>query len=210
MFDGPTLVTFIAASLAVLLLPGPGVLYVIARTAAQGYRAGFASVLGLSAGALVHVLAAALGLSALLLASAHGFALIKAAGAGYLVYLGLRLLVLRDGGGQPAAQGALPLRRLFVDGIVVSLLNPKIALFFLAYLPQFVSPQSGAVSAQLLVLGLIYVGLALLTDGAYALLAGGARSWLGGRLALGRWPRLACGGLFIGLGLHAALGGRRG
>ena len=101
------------------------------------------------------------------------------------------------------------LRRLFIDGAVISVFNPKIAVFFLAFLPQFVYPTAGPVAAQLLGLGLIYVALALMTDGTYVLLAGGLRPWLGGRLLQGPMPRYVCGSLYIGLGVNTALTGRQ-
>lgn len=200
---------FIAAALVVLLIPGPAVLYIVARSVSQGRRAGLVSVLGLSTGALVHVVAAAAGLSALLMTSATAFGAVKMLGAAYLIYLGVRAILARrtPSGVAVARQDSLP--RIFGDGIVVSVLNPKIAIFFLAFLPQFVDPARGAVAQQTLVLGLIYVGLALITDGAYALLAGGARQVLGARAISGPLPRYASGALYIGLGLSAAFSGRQ-
>src|SRR5471032_2597938 len=129
-----SLLGFIAAALVVLLIPGPGVLYVVARSVSQGRRAGLVSVLGLSAGALVHVAAAAAGISALLLASATAFGMIKALGAGYLIYLGMRTLFGRQAIVRIEAAAPRSLRRLFAQGAVVSILNPKIAVFFLAFL----------------------------------------------------------------------------
>ena len=208
MPSGTLLVGFVAAALAVLLIPGPGVLYVVARSVGQGRRAGLASACGTSAGALVHVGVAAAGLSAVLLQSATAFAVVKALGAGYLIYLGLRTLVSgRRAAGLPAPPPQSPVR-LFLDGAVVSVLNPKIAVFFLAFLPQFVDPAGAPVAQQVLLLGLVYVGLALLTDGTYAVLAGSARPWLGGRTMRGPLPRYLSGGLFLGLGLNAALAER--
>lgn len=209
MPSGPLLLGFIAASVVVLLIPGPGVLYVVARSATQGYRAGLASVLGLSAGALVHVVAAAVGLSAILLTSATAFGIVKALGAAYLIYLGLRMVFasgMRDGVDLPAPAAS---RRLFIDGVVVSVFNPKVAVFFLAFLPQFVDPGAGPVAQQVLILGLLYVALAFMTDGTYALLAGSARHWLSGRVMRGAMPRYVSGGLFIGLGVYTALADRK-
>ncbi|MDA9982857.1 LysE family translocator [Gammaproteobacteria bacterium] len=202
------LLGFVAVSLVVLLIPGPGVLYVVARSVDQGYRAGLASVLGLSAGALVHVAAATAGLSAILLTSATAFGIVKALGAGYLIYLGIRTLFA----GRPAAgidaSTALSLHRLFTDGVVVSVFNPKIAVFFLAFLPQFVEPSRGPVPQQVLLLGIIYVALALISDGAYALLAGSLRHWFSGRVMQGPLPRYVCGSLYLGLGVNTALADR--
>ena len=205
MPDVTTLLGFVAASLVVLLTPGPGVLYVVARSVAQGTRIGLVSVLGLSAGALVHVAAATLGLSAILLTSATAFGIVKAVGAGYLIYLGLRTLFARQSSDEAAPSAATPLHRPFRDGVIVSLFNPKIAVFFLAFLPQFVDPSRGPVPQQILLLGLLYVALAVITDGAYALLAGSLRQWLGSRVMQGRLPRALTGSLYIGLGVKAAL-----
>ncbi len=172
---------FVAAALVVLLIPGPGVLYVITRSLSQGQGAGVVSVLGLSVGALVHVAAATVGLSAILLASATAFGIVKTLGAGYLVYLGIRtLLASRATAGMPPTTPH-SLSRLFTDGVVVSVLNPKIAVFFLAFLPQFVEPGRGAIPQQVLFLGLLYVALALVTDGAtpFWLAVSGNRSGAG-------------------------------
>jgi len=208
MPSGESLLAFVAVSLVVLLIPGPGVLYVVARSASQGYRAGVASVLGLSTGALVHVAAAAAGLSAILLTSATAFGIVKALGAGYLIYLGIRTIFA----GRPTACIGIPTPlssyRLFTDGVVVSVFNPKIAIFFLAFLPQFIDPSRGPVPQQVLLLGFIYVALALMTDGAYALLAGRLRQWLSGRVMRGPLPRYVSGGLYMGLGVNAALADR--
>lgn len=203
------LVGFIAASLVVLLLPGPGVLYIVARSLSQGRRAGLVSVAGLSAGALLQVIAATVGLSALLLTSASAFNIVKWLGAAYLIYLGLRALLARAPGIDAGKPETEPLSRLFADGVIISLFNPKIAIFFLAYLPQFVDPGQDSASLQILLLGLIYLGLALFTDGAYALLAGSLRQYLNERLVRGPLPRYGNGIVFIGLGIGALLSERR-
>lgn len=209
MLSTPLLVGFIIASLVVLVLPGPGVLYVVARSVSQGRRAGLASVVGLSLGALVHVIAAAAGLSALLLTSATAFGIVKMLGAGYLIYLGARTLLSKNSPNNLQDTGPLTRHRLVLDGIVVSLFNPKIAIFFMAFLPQFVDPAFGSIAVQILFLGLIYVGLAFLTDGTYALLAASLRQRLGRRFFKGSVPRYIIGSLYIGLGVNAALLGRR-
>jgi threonine/homoserine/homoserine lactone efflux protein len=203
------LLGFIAAALVVLLIPGPGVLYVVARSLGQGRRAGLVSVLGLSVGALLQVAAAAAGISAVLLASATAFGLVKALGAGYLVYLGVRTLFGRHAGVRIEASAPRSLRCLFAQGVLVSVLNPKIALFFLAFLPQFVEPNRGPVAQQVVLLGLIYIALGLTTDGAYAMLAGSLRRWFGGRVMRGALPRYLSGGIYLGLGVATALTGRR-
>ena len=209
MPDGTLLLGFVAASLVVLLIPGPGVLYVVARSIGQGRRAGLTSVLGLSAGALVHVAATTAGLSAILLTSATAFGIVKTLGAGYLIYLGLRALVTR--GPVLGVQAARPisLYRVFTDGVIVSVFNPKIAVFFLAFLPQFVVPSQGSVTQQILLLGSIYIVLGLITDGVYAILADRLRHLLSRRVMGGPLPRYLSGSLYLGLGLHTALTGRR-
>ena len=209
MPSGTSLLGFVAAALVVLLLPGPGVLYIVARSVGQGYRAGLASVLGLSAGALVHVVAATAGLSTILIASATAFGVVKALGAGYLIYLGLRTLFAVRPAISIESSTPLSLHRLLTDGVVISVFNPKIAVFFLAFLPQFVDPGAGPVPRQVFLLGLIYVALALITDSAYALLAGSLRHWLGGRVMQGPWPRYVSGSVYLGLGVSAMLTGRR-
>lgn len=200
---------FVSASLAVLLTPGPGVVYVTARSLSQGRKAGLISVLGLSAGAFVHVIAALAGLSSLLLASATAFTIVKFAGAAYLIYLGLCLLFQRKPEpGAAACPDPAPLSQIFADGVVVSVLNPKIAIFFLAFLPQFIDPAAGAPTLQILLLGTIYCLLAVITDGGYALLAAQTREWLGPKTRLKRASRFLTGSIFIGLGVQTALAER--
>jgi len=205
MPSGILLWGFIAAALVVLLIPGPGVLYVVARSVTQGRRAGLASVAGLSLGALVHVVAAAGGLSAILLTSATAFSIVKALGAAYLIYLGLRTIFSKPGAAALTHPTPLAMNRLVIDGVVISIFNPKIAVFFLAFLPQFVDPSGGPIAKQILFL---YVALAVVTDGAYALLAGSMRHWLTGPALRGRTPRVITGSLYIGLGINTALSGR--
>ena len=206
---GISLLGFIAAALVLLLTPGPGVMYIVARSIGQGSRAGLVSVLGLSAGALVHVAAAAAGISTILLASATAFGLVKAAGAAYLIYLGIRTLLARGAVASTEVCTPRSAGRLFADGALVSVLNPKIALFFLAFLPQFVDPGRGPVAQQILLLGLLYVALALVTDSTYALLAGSLRHRLRDRALQGPLPRYISGSVYLGLGVGTALTGRR-
>ena len=206
---GISLLGFIAAALVLLLTPGPGVMYIVARSIGQGSRAGLVSVLGLAAGALVHVAAAAAGISTILLASATAFGLVKAAGAAYLIYLGIRTLLARGAVASTEICTPRSSGRLFADGALVSILNPKIALFFLAFLPQFVDPGRGPVAQQILLLGLLYVALALVTDSAYALLAGSLRHRLHDQALQGPLPRYISGSVYLGLGVGTALTGRR-
>lgn len=209
MMNQTLLLGFITAALFVLIIPGPGVLYVITRSLFQGYRAGLASAVGLSAGALVHVAAAAIGLSAILLASATAFNLVKLLGAGYLIYLGLRVIFSKQTASNINATSNHSHKRLILDGVIVSVFNPKIAIFFMAFLPQFVDPTLGNITQQIVLLGLIYALLALITDSAYALLSGHLRHWVGGAILHKPWARLTTGGVYVGLGVHTAVAGHR-
>ena len=203
-----SLSAFVVAALVVLVLPGPGVLYVVARSVRQGRKAGLVSAAGLSLGVFTHVLAAALGLSAILLTSATAFGAVKTAGAAYLVYLGVRAILSRDVASVSESEARRSLRRLFLDGVLVSALNPKIALFFLAFLPQFVDPGRGSVTLQVVVLGTLYALLALMTDGTYALVAGQSRKLLAPTEKPRVWPRYAEGLTYIGLGVRTAFAER--
>jgi threonine/homoserine/homoserine lactone efflux protein len=203
--DWSNLGIFVAAALVLLLTPGPAVLYIVTRSLDQGRRAGLVSMLGVHVGTLAHVAAAAAGVSALLAASATAFSVVKYLGAAYLVYLGVRRLLDRTGGIASTERRGRPLRRAFLDGVVVNVLNPKTGLFFLAFLPQFVDVSRGSVGAQILGLGLLFVMLGAVTDGLYALSAGAAAQWLRGNprfLASERW---ISGSMYVGLGLVAAL-----
>lgn len=203
------LLAFVATSLVLAVTPGPGVVYIVARTAAQGRPAGLASVGGVALGNLCNAVAASLGLAALFAASATVFAVVRLAGAAYLVYLGLRMLRPPDPAAQASAFGAADLPRIFRDGFAVALLNPKTALFFAALLPQFIDP-SGSAALQGALLSVIFVGIALLTDTAYVLLAGVARQRLGDGAATRRLGRHAAAATLIGPGVFAALSGSRG
>jgi threonine/homoserine/homoserine lactone efflux protein len=199
--DSTALWLFSVAALALLAIPGPAVLYVVVQSAEQGRRVGLASVAGIHLGTLVHVAAAAIGLSALIVASALAFSIVKYAGAAYLVFLGVRKLLERNTS-VTFDQRSEPLRRTFVRGAVVNLLNPKTALFFLAFLPQFVDADRGGVWSQALVLGLVFVGLGLVSDSLYAFAAG----TIGGLLRRRRASlRYGSGVVYIGLGAAAAL-----
>ncbi len=191
---------FIPAALVLLAIPGPSVLYIIATSVEGGRRHGLLSVAGVHVGSLVHIVAAVAGLSALIVSSAIAFSTVKYVGAAYLVYVGIRKWLERD---EPAELDARPPRsghRVFTQGIVVNVLNPKTALFFLAFLPQFVDLDR-TVWTQIAVLGLVWIALGLLSDGAYAL-AGGT---IGGFIRRRRKAvRYASGGIFVGLGTVAA------
>jgi threonine/homoserine/homoserine lactone efflux protein len=207
MVETSTLLVFLLAAFALLVVPGPSVLYVVARGVAQGRAAGFVSALGVGTGALVHVAAAAVGLSALLVASSVAFAAVKYLGAAYLIYLGLRTLLARETDGRPPTIETRGLRRVFAQGAVVEALNPKTALFFLAFLPQFVDPGRGSVAGQTLLLGALFVALGVCTDGIYALAAGTAGGWLRARLGRSPAQRYVTGTIYLGLGVSTALAG---
>jgi len=204
MVDPSRLALFVGAALLLLVVPGPSVLYIVTQSVSYGRRAGLASVAGITTGTFVHVAAATIGLSALLASSALAFNVVKYLGAAYLIVVGIRRLA----GVEPDTAGGVPAARshasLYRQGIVVNTLNPKTALFFLAFLPQFIS-EHGAAWAQILVLGLIFACLGAMSDGCWALVAG----TLGERLRRStRFPKIqryVSGSVFVGLGAVAAL-----
>jgi threonine/homoserine/homoserine lactone efflux protein len=198
-----TLPAFVAASLLLLVIPGPAVMFIVARSGAQGRRAGLISVLGVHTASVVHVLAAVVGLSAILVASAVGFTAVKVAGGAYLVLLGVRSLRRAGRASVVVEPVARPARRLFTEGFVVNLFNPKVALFFLAFLPQFVERDQRAIWSQTLVLGLIYIALGCISDSTYALVGARVGRWLEVRRGALRARRFAEGGMLIGLGVLA-------
>ena len=202
---------FVGAALALLLVPGPAVLYLVGRSIEHGRRAGLLSVLGIQAATLVHVAAAVLGLSALLASSALAFNLVKMAGAAYLIWLGLQKLAGRAAlvAVVEKSLAAPKHARLVRDGFIVNLLNPKTAVFFLAFLPQFVDAGRGHVASQIAVLGVLLAALGLLTDSAYALAAGSVGAWLKHSAVYASVERYVSGVLMIGLGLTAAFAGNQ-
>ena len=205
--DTGTLAVFAAAAIALLVIPGPAVLYIVTQSIEHGRTAGLVSMLGIQTGGLVHVLAAALGLSALLMRSATAFEIVKFAGAGYLIFLGLRKLFSRERFETTSERPPRRLDRLYRQGIVVNVLNPKTALFFFAFLPQFVDVDQGSVGLQIAVLGVFFLVLAIISDGMYALAAGTASDWLRGNPRFLRAERWISGTVLVGLGLTAALSG---
>jgi threonine/homoserine/homoserine lactone efflux protein len=201
--EAASLALFAVAALALLLVPGPAVIYVVARSIQQGRPAGLASVLGIHVGTLVHISAATFGLSALIVSSAVAFSVVKYAGAAYLIYLGVRRLLESDPPGRVATRRQ-PLASLFWRGALVNVLNPKTALFFFAFLPQFVDPQR-TVWSQVVAFGLVFVVLGFVSDGLYALTAGTFGGWLRRRP---RVLRLGSGSMYVGLGAALALSKR--
>jgi threonine/homoserine/homoserine lactone efflux protein len=185
------------------------VLFVVAQSVSHGRTAGLVSVLGIHAGSLVHVAAATAGLSSLLVSSAEAYAVVKYAGAAYLVWLGMRRVLGRDRAGGVEARGHAERGRLLRQAFVVNVLNPKTALFFFAFLPQFVDPSAGSVALQTFTFGLVFVLLGLVTDALWALAAGTASAWLRGSSAFLRAERYVSGAVLLGLGAATAVSGSR-
>jgi threonine/homoserine/homoserine lactone efflux protein len=201
--DPSSLALFVVASFALAVVPGPAVLYIVAQSVDHGRLAGFVSALGIATGGLVHVTAATIGLSSLLASSATAFTIVKYAGAAYLIVLGIRRLMTKEVLEEAIVRAPHSRPKLFANGVVVNVLNPKTALFFLAFLPQFVEPSSGHASLQILALGMIFVLIALASDSTWALLAGTLGAWL----KRSRWylgvKRWVTGLVFVGLGASA-------
>jgi threonine/homoserine/homoserine lactone efflux protein len=202
-----TLILFVTAASILVFMPGPNSLYIVARSIQQGSRAGIVSSLGVQVGTLFHVAAAAFGVSALLLTSATAFKLVKYAGAAYLIYLGVKTLLTKEKIAGPRGGKEDDLSRVFYQGVVVQLLNPKTALFFFSFLPQFVDVEKGAVPIQILTFGAVLVVLGFTSDLVYAVLAGGLGGFLRENLKFLRAQRYFAGSVYIGLGLTTALTG---
>ena len=203
MPSAATILAFAGASILLLLIPGPAVLYIVNRSVSDGREAGLAAVAGLTLGNLAHALAAAAGLSAVLATSAAAFTTVKYLGAAYLIYVGVRTLLRPPQVINPDQPG-VSAKRAFTQGIVVNVLNPKVALFFLSFLPQFIHPENGRPALQALVLGLVFVGIGFFTDGTYSLAASSLRTVLLRGKTLPFVQRWVAGTVFIGLGLVAA------
>jgi len=198
-----TIALFSLAAVALAVVPGPAVAYIVTQSVDKGRRAGLVSALGVASGGIVHVAAAIVGLSALIASSATAFTAVKLVGAAYLIIVGIRRILGQDDEETTEAAPA-DLRRLYRQGAVVNVLNPKTALFFLAFLPQFVDPDRGSVTLQIAVLGLLFAAIALVSDATYAPLADA----LAGRIRRtgtgARIRRYLTGGIFIALGVSAA------
>ncbi|HEY3962325.1 MAG TPA: LysE family translocator [Gaiellaceae bacterium] len=202
MPTGSTIALFALASFALAVVPGPAVTYIVTQSIDKGRRAGLTSALGVSSGGLVHVAAATLGLSALIASSATAFTAVKFVGAAYLIAIGIKRIVTKDETvteTQPA-----PLRRVWRQGLVVNVFNPKTALFFVAFLPQFVDPHRGAIAPQVAFLGVLFVLIALSSDATYALLASTFASRLRGSERAAKLKRYFTGSIFVVLGATAA------
>jgi threonine/homoserine/homoserine lactone efflux protein len=201
------LLAFLIASFVLAVTPGPGVFFIVTRTVAQGRRAGLASVAGVAAGNLCNAIGAALGLAALFAISAAAFTIVKYAGAAYLIYLGIQALLTRPVAERGDMGSRETVARILRDGFIVASLNPKTALFFAAFLPQFIGPHASV--AQTIVLGAMFVAIAAVTDTVYALAAGTFAPLLARNDSLQRAGHYFVGGAFIGLGLLTALTGSR-
>jgi threonine/homoserine/homoserine lactone efflux protein len=203
MPSGTTFGLFCAAALALIVVPGPAVTYVVTQSIDRGRGAGLVSALGIAGGGLVHVAAATAGLSALIASSASAFTVVKLAGAAYLVALGLWRLAGR-GSDEATEREQAPPKRLFVQGAVVNVLNPKTALFFVAFLPQFVDPARGSVALQAAVLGAVFVALAAVSDSTYAVVAAALADRIRGSERARQIKRWVSGSIFVALGATAA------
>ena len=204
---------YFAAALLLAITPGPGIFYVAARTLAGGRREGIASSFGTGLGGMFHVVAGSLGVSALVLASAELFTVLKLLGAAYLIWIGIRTIRTARRDAVAALAGALPAppvgpRRAFREGVLVEALNPKTAAFFLAFIPQFVDPAAGSTALQFVVLGFVSVALNTLADIVVAYGAGGIRDGAAARPILVRRLRQASGGAMVALGIGLTLAKR--
>ncbi|AWB21842.1 LysE family translocator [Methylobacterium currus] len=205
MPDLDTLPTYTAVVIGLFLIPGPAVLLVLARASVGGRRVGIATGLGIAAGDLLHTATATISLSAVLMTSALAFSLVKYAGAAYLIYLGLRALAERGGDLRLGSAQLVDARLAFRQAVLAEVLNPKTALFFLAFLPQFVRPEQSSVAAQLLVLGLVFVAMSAVYTVMIALAAARVADWLVRHRRIGRWQGRVIGAIYLGLGIRLAL-----
>jgi threonine/homoserine/homoserine lactone efflux protein len=204
-----SLVLFMTGAMLLLLVPGPAVLYITSRSIGLGRAAGLVSAMGIAVGTLVHVAAATLGLSALLVSSASAFTLVKYAGAAYLIYLGIRTLRGGDAATLDPSREPISLRRVFGQGLLVNLLNPKTALFFLAFLPQFVDPSRGHATLQIFELGVLFALMGWMSDSVWALVSGTFAEHIRGSVRLRSTQRKVSGGALIALGLASAFSGAK-
>jgi threonine/homoserine/homoserine lactone efflux protein len=207
--DSSTLLLFIVAAGIVVAIPGPNHLYIITRSVSQGRSAGLASAAGIETGTFVHIAAAALGLSSIIASSALAFSVIKYAGAVYLIYLGVRTLLRRPKplDEQIGVRSADGLWKVYREGILVNVLNPKVALFFLAFLPQFIDPSAGPAAMQVVILGVAMSMIGMASNVVYALTGGALRRLLERRPRFLQAQRYVTGSVYVGLGAAAALAG---
>ena len=203
------LLFFISAALILLAIPGPAVLYIVGRSIGQGRNAGYVSALGIGVGTLVHTAAASVGLSALLVSSAAAFSVVKYFGAAYLIFLGIQRLRSKESLAAPSdpAAARTTVARVFGQGIVVNVLNPKTALFFFAFIPQFIDPSRSHVATQILSLGILFACMGTVSDSIWAFFSSRLAAWLRGNSRWARNERYVSGGILISLGLATAFVG---
>lgn len=204
-----SLVIFMTGAMLLLLVPGPAVLYITSRSIGLGRAAGLVSAMGIAVGTLFHVAAATLGLSALLVSSASAFQFVKYAGAAYLIYLGIRTLRGSETATLDSSGERRSLPSIFGQGVLVNLLNPKTALFFLAFLPQFVDPARGHATLQIFELGVLFALMGWVSDSIWATIAGTFGTRLRGNLRLRGAQRKVSGGALIALGVASAFSGAK-
>ncbi len=205
MFDTTTLIAYLAASIAIILAPGPAQALVLARSITHGKKSGIMTGVGLNVGTIVHAIAAALGLSAILATSAVAFATVKYLGAAYLVYLGVKALLTKEHQTTLTNASRDNSRQAFTKAVITGILNPKVALFFLAFLPQFVDPQRGSVFLQFFILGVILAVLDILYESVLALVAGTFSGWFTHSPRFAVWRQRITGAVLVGLGVRLAL-----
>lgn len=210
MPDFSSLTLFFIAGMVLLITPGPAVLYIVAQSIDQGKSAGIVSTLGIAVGTLFHVAAAAIGISAILMSSVLVFNIVKYAGAAYLIYLGIKTLLSREEIRSPQQIERKKLSRIFYQGIIVNLLNPKTALFFFAFLPQFINHSNGRpVAIQILFLGIIFILMGIVSDGIYALLAGSLGRWFRNNPRFINNRKYLTGSIYLLLGIVAAFSSQK-
>ena len=207
MPDFSSLTLFFVAASVLLIVPGPAVIYIVTRSLDQGRMAGIVSTLGIGVGTFFHIIAAALGLSAILVSSVLAFNIVKYAGAAYLIYLGIQKFLSKEEIIIGNDHKNIKLSKIFYQGVIVNVLNPKTALFFFAFLPQFVDSSKGNVALQILVLGLIFVIMGFISDGTYALLAGSFSKLLKRNIHLLKRQKYISGTIYFTLGVLAAVSG---
>ncbi|MEZ5591399.1 MAG: LysE family translocator [Gammaproteobacteria bacterium] len=205
MIDQQTLITYLAILLGFVFIPGPAVLLTLARASSSGARIGLATGLGIAVGDILHTLLTVVGISAVILASALLFSIVKYLGAAYLVYLGLKAIFEKTDSAVPGTKHVLDTTTAFRQAIIIEFLNPKSAMFFLAFLPQFVNPENGSVALQLITLGLLFVLMGLVSTVTVALSAGHIGKFLRRNPVVMRWQNKAVGSIFCGLGVRLAL-----
>jgi threonine/homoserine/homoserine lactone efflux protein len=206
MIDSTTLIAYVAIVLGFVFIPGPATLLTVARATSSGTKVGITTGVGIAAGDLLHTLMAILGISAIIAASAMLFSIVKYLGAAYLVYLGIQAIFAKTHL-DPTAVGTLPItaQKAFRQAILAELLNPKTALFFLAFLPQFVRPENGSAALQLTILGIVFVLLGLLSTVVFAVSAGRLGNLLRRNPTVLKWQGKVVGGVYCALGIRLAL-----